>query len=519
MINTCEIALPINLANDSLHHKVIASKLLSISVDSITSLKILKRSIDARSKIILIRLKVEVTFNELAKIEIENRTKYFDVNLNKRVIIVGSGPAGLFCALKLIEYGIKPIIIERGKDVRARRFDLAAINKKGIVNNDSNYCFGEGGAGTYSDGKLYTRSTKRGNVNEILSVLVQHGASQDILIDAHPHIGSNILPKVVNEIRNTIIEYGGEFHFNERVIDFIIDNNIIKGAITNSGNEYIGDFLVLAVGHSSRDIFKLLNDKNILIEPKPFALGVRIEHPQSIIDSVQYHCETRDDLLPPASYSMNAQSNGRGVFSFCMCPGGFIVPSATAKNELVVNGMSLSNRGSKFANSGVVVSVEMNDLIPYKVYGNLSALQFQKEVEEKSDMFGGGLQVAPAQRLMDFIEGKTSTNMPDCSYKPGINSIDLKNVLPNFIHSRLVDGIKQFGKKMKSYLTNEAVILSTESRTSSPVKIPRDKELLNHLVILNLFPCGEGAGYAGGIVSAAIDGVRVAEQINNRKFS
>jgi uncharacterized FAD-dependent dehydrogenase len=418
--------------------------------------------------------------------------------------------------LRLIELGIKPIIFERGKDVQARRRDLAAINKDQIVNPDSNYCFGEGGAGTYSDGKLYTRSKKRGDVNRILEILVAHGAKEEILYDAHPHIGTNKLPKLIEEIRKSIIEAGGEIHFNTRIVDFIIEDDSIKGVVDQNGQKIKGESVILATGHSARDIFELLHQRKIQIEAKPFALGVRVEHDQNLIDRVQYHCSVdRGPYLPASSYALvhQAKINGRdrGVFSFCMCPGGFIVPAATAPGEIVVNGMSPSRRDSRYANSGIVVAVEMNDFKDYNKYGPLAGMYFQSDIEKRACKIAGGTQIAPAQRLADFVDGKVSSSLLETSYQPGLASVDMKAVLPEFITNALRQGFKNFGTKMKGYLTNEAQIVGVESRTSSPVKIPRDKESLEHPQIKNLYPCGEGAGYAGGIVSAAMDGERCAE--------
>jgi uncharacterized FAD-dependent dehydrogenase len=436
------------------------------------------------------------------------------------VIIVGAGPAGLFAALKLLESGIKPIILERGKDVKARRRDLAVLNKQGIVNPESNYCFGEGGAGTYSDGKLYTRSSKRGDVNRILNLFVHFGADENILFESHPHIGTNKLPNIITSIRKKIIDCGGEIHFEKKVSDFIIKKEKIVGVKTNDAI-VDGDAVILATGHSARDIFQLLYSKKIQIEFKPFALGVRVEHPQSLIDSAQYHCKIRGAFLPPASYSLVEQVEGKGVFSFCMCPGGIIAPAATAPGEIVVNGWSPSKRNNPFANSGIVVSVEEKDITTFKNYGPLSGMFFQQEVEQKAFLMGGGNVVAPAQRLIDFTENKISSSLPDCSYLPGITSIALKEVLPTFIYKRLQIAFKEFGKKMparyggKGYFTNDAVVVATESRTSSPVRIPRNEETLQHPQVKNLYPCGEGAGYAGGIVSAAMDGEKVATQIAN----
>jgi uncharacterized FAD-dependent dehydrogenase len=426
--------------------------------------------------------------------------------------------------LSLLEQGIKPIILERGKDVRARRRDLAALNKEGVVNPESNYCFGEGGAGTYSDGKLYTRSSKRGDINRILNLFVQFGAEEKILYEAHPHIGTNKLPHIITAMREAIVNHGGQFLFNKKVTGFVVEKDNIKAVQTADGDTIQATSVILATGHSARDIFQLLHDANILIEAKPFALGVRIEHPQHIIDEVQYHCLLRDNHLPPASYSLVEQVNGRGVFSFCMCPGGIIAPAATNPGELVVNGWSPSKRNNPFANSGMVVTVEMSDAIKseelkiksekIKVKNSpLALMHFQEMVEQKAFAIGGGNLVAPAQRMIDFSNGVVSTSLPDCSYLPGITSVDMKNVLPDFIHHSLQEGFKAFGKKMKGYYTNEAVVVATESRTSSPVRIPRDSTTLQHPQIKNLYPCGEGAGYAGGIVSAAMDGERVAASI------
>ena len=514
MITLKELVIRPEFANDSSVHKQLASLVLGISEERITALRIKKRSIDARSKEVKIRLQAEIYYDEPAPIEKQITPEYKTLPSNaKRVIIIGAGPAGMFAALRLIELGLKPIILERGKDVRARRYDLAAIQKRGIVNPDSNYCFGEGGAGTYSDGKLYTRATKRGDVGSVLRTLVAHGASLDILIDAHPHIGSNLLPKVVSAMRESIINSGGEIRFETRVEDFIIKESKILGVITQTGDEVIGEAVILATGHSARDIFHLLDRKKILIEAKPFAMGVRIEHPQSFIDKVQYHSSERDPNLPAASYKLAAQSGGRGVFSFCMCPGGFIVPAATAPGELVLNGMSLSRRDSPFANSGVVVAIEEDDLLKYKKHGAVAGIIYQSEVEQSAFIAGGSSQKAPAQRVTDFLEGKLSITLPEASYRPGTQSALLNELLPKPLAQRLHEGIKQFGKSMRGYIQEEAVMLGVETRTSSPVRIPRDSENLQHPQIKHLYPCGEGAGYAGGIVSAAMDGIRVAESI------
>lgn len=476
--------------------------------------RIVRRSIDARQKTVVIRMKVEVILSGdmPAKWHEKPQPLYKPVSSKRKVIIVGAGPAGMFAALKLIEGGISPIILERGKDVRARRRDLKAI-QEGTVNPDSNYCFGEGGAGTYSDGKLYTRSSKRGDISAILKIFVAHGASSDILIDAHPHIGSNKLPEVVTAMRESILKAGGEVHFEHRVTDFILKDGEMKGVIAQ-GKEFLSDAVILATGHSARDIFELLCKKEVLIEAKPFAVGVRIEHPQPLIDRLQYRQKTdeRDPYLPAASYSLVTNVQNRGVFSFCMCPGGFIVPSATSPDEVVVNGMSLSRRDSPFANSGMVVSVELEDL-NLSQYGVLAGMMFQKEMEVMACEEGKGRQRAPAQRLLDFLKNKNSTTLPKSSYHPGLTESALHENLPSFITQRLQQGLKHFGKTMRGYLSEEAVLIGVETRTSSPVRIPRDPKTLEHVTIHHLYPCGEGAGYAGGIVSAAMDGVRVAEKI------
>lgn len=479
----------------------------------------LRRSIDARKSPVKIRMRVGLLEEDEQYAPISYVPDFPSVANAKPVIIVGAGPAGLFAALKLIELGVKPIILERGKDVRARRRDLAAINKEQIVNPDSNYCFGEGGAGTYSDGKLYTRSKKRGDIRRILEILVAHGATEEILVDAHPHIGTNKLPKLIAAIRETILSHGGEVHFNTRVTEFIKSGDALKGVKTADGTSFLGESVILATGHSARDIFELLQKQDITIKAKPFALGVRIEHPQQIIDQAQYHTRDRGPYLPAASYSLVHQTFyqkvQRGVFSFCMCPGGFIVPAATAPGEIVVNGMSPSRRDSFFANSGIVVAVEDEDVAKYAANGELRALAFQKEVEQRACQLTGGGQIAPAQRLVDFVEGKVSPQLNDTSYQPGLQSLDMREVLPPMIHERLKEAFKAFGKKMKGYYTNEAQIVGVESRTSSPVSIPRDRQTLEHIQTARLFPCGEGAGYAGGIVSAAMDGERVAQQVVN----
>ena len=493
------------------------SQCLAVDPLSVSGFVTLKRSIDSRGRQTKIRLSVNAFVNEpFTDREIENII-FPDVSgSDKKAIVIGAGPAGLFAALKLIEKGIRPILLERGKDVRSRRRDLARLNKEGIINPESNYCFGEGGAGAYSDGKLYTRSKKRGDVNRILNLFVQFGAQENILYDAHPHIGTNKLPHIITAMRKQIIDCGGEVLFEKKLTDLVIKNNTLSAVIANDGERFDADAFILATGHSARDVFMLLHKKNILIESKPFAMGVRIEHPQRLIDSIQYHCPVRGAYLPPAAYSVVEQINDRGVFSFCMCPGGIIAPASTNPDELVVNGWSPSKRNNPFANSGIVVSVEDKDIAPLKKnHGPLAAMYFQQMVEQKAFKAGGGLFVAPAQRMTDFTRRQRSASLPDCSYLPGIHSALLHEVLPPFIYSSLQKAFLQFGKKMKGYYTNEALVLATESRTSSPVRIPRDSVTLQHPQVRRLYPCGEGAGYAGGIVSAAMDGEKAAEAVSH----
>lgn len=505
--------LPSEAANEILIKEYIA-RAEAVKQSAVSGFTILKQSVDARSKQVWINLSLKAYINEPFQPRELMPFNFPDVkNAPVQVLIIGAGPAGLFAALQLIEKGIKPIILERGKDVKARRRDLAILNKEGEVNPESNYCFGEGGAGTYSDGKLYTRSSKRGDINRILNLFVHFGADEAILYEAHPHIGTNKLPQIITAMRKKIVDCGGGFLFEKKVIDFIVKDNEIKGVKTADGNSFEGKTVILATGHSARDIFELLDSKKVLIESKPFALGVRVEHPQSLIDSAQYHCAVRGDFLPPASYSWVQQVDGKGVFSFCMCPGGIIAPAATSPGELVVNGWSPSKRNNPYANSGIVVSVEENDFQIFKKHGPLAAMFFQQSIEKKAFDAGGGKFIAPAQRLVDFTENKLSSSLPGCSYLPGIHSSSLNEVLPAFIHKNLQQAFKEYGKKMRGYFTNDAIVVATESRTSSPVRIPRDAETLQHPQIKNLYPCGEGAGYAGGIVSAAMDGERVASVI------
>ena len=489
-----------------------AARSLKIDGNSITGIKVLRKSIDARKNPIIFNYKLSVYLKEKMPEVPTYSFLYKDVSKAKEIHIVGFGPAGMYAALRCIELGFKPIILERGKDIQDRRRDLKAINQDHIVNEDSNYCFGEGGAGTYSDGKLYTRSLKRGDVRRIFENLVYHGATEQILVDAHPHIGTNKLPKVVKSIRETILKYGGEVHFKTRVTDFVIEDNKLKAIQLNGTNEMTVKKVILATGHSARDIYYLLANKKIALEAKSFAMGVRVEHPQHIIDSIQYHCEgKRDELLPAAAYSLVQQVKKRGVYSFCMCPGGFIVPAATAQEELVVNGMSPSKRNNLYANSGIVVEINVHQDIPkYDHFGALKGLEYQKNLEKLAFTAGGRTQTAPAQRLTDFVDGKLSNTLNDSSYQPGLKSAPLHSLLPKIIGGRLRTGLKEFGKKMNGYYTEEANVIGVESRTSSPVSIPR-KENLEHTEIEGLYPCGEGGGYAGGIVSAAMDGERCAE--------
>ncbi len=494
-------------------------KLVGLGATDKIYFSIQRRSIDARGRSVKIRLLINYTVNELLPEPPSEERKLKQVHDSRPVAIIGCGPAGLFAALRLIELGLNPVIIERGKNVRDRRRDLAIINKQGIVNSDSNYCFGEGGAGTYSDGKLYTRSNKRGSIQRILNTFIQFGASPDIAVDAHPHIGTNKLPAIIEKMREAILSCGGEIIFNTRFEGFNTVSGKIQGIYissvlnpSQSVSHISVEACLLATGHSAHNVFEYFEQQKLLIESKPFALGVRVEHPQQIIDAAQYHCKVRSEFLPPSSYSLVNQSFGKGVYSFCMCPGGIIAPAATAPGEIVVNGWSPSRRNNPFANSGMVVSVEASD---YKQFGNspLAALKYQRKVEADSFIAGGGKLKAPAQRLVDFVTNTHSDTLPSCSYIPGLNSVQLHEVLPAEICKPLQESFKVFGKKLKGYYTNEAVLVATESRTSSPVRIPRDAHTLMHPQVMGLFPCGEGAGYAGGIVSAAMDGEKCAEAI------
>jgi len=508
-----EIDLRLNPAeaNDPVRWKQIAASILGVPQGRIYHIRPLKRSIDARQKTIVYRLKVEVYVGEQMPVsEKIGPPAYPDVSKRNPVIVVGAGPAGLFAAITLIEQGFKPVILERGKDVKARKYDISTVNRGERLNPDSNFCFGEGGAGTYSDGKLYTRSTKRGNVNDILRTLVAHGASEDILIDAHPHIGTDKLPGIIAAMRRSILGAGGEVYFNRKVTGLISKNGKIKGVIDDAGIEYMAGSVILATGHSARDVFAMLQNYGIALEAKPFALGIRIEHPQQLIDSIQYRLPDRGPHLPAATYNLVTQVEGRGVFSFCMCPGGIIVPAVTGDGELVVNGMSNSQRNSPYANSGIAVAIEPADWAGFESMGPLAALGFQQMIEQRAWESAGKSFKAPAQRMTDFLDDKLSSDLPECSYNPGLSSVRLDQVLPDFVSKRLKQAFHDFDVKMKGFLTNEAVMVGVESRTSSPVRIPRDDKSLQSIQLSGLYPCGEGAGYAGGIISSAIDGVRCA---------
>ena len=493
--------------------KQIVASQLDIQISEIKAVRIVKRSIDARQRNVFVNLTLNIYIEESEPESQFEEIEYKNISEAPQAIVVGCGPAGLFAALRLIELGIRPIVVERGKNVRNRKKDTAQVSKNNVVNPESNYCFGEGGAGAYSDGKLYTRSKKRGNVDKILRIFCQYGASTDILIDAHPHIGTDKLPGIIERMRMQIEESGGEVHFETRMDKLIIKNNSVEGIETNTGKIFVGK-VILATGHSARDVYSMLHEQKIKIEAKGFAIGVRIEHSAHLIDQIQYHNpEGRGEYLPAAEYNFVVQSAGRGVYSFCMCPGGVIVPIASNEKQVVVNGMSASNRGSKWSNSGIVVEIHPEDLPDYAKYEELSMMKFQEDIEELTWVKGGKTQTAPAQRLVDFVKNKKSNDLPNSSYSAGIVSSALHEWLPEFIRTRLQDAFLQIGKRYKGFLTNDAIIIAIESRTSSPVRITRDRESLEHFEIRGLYPCGEGAGYAGGIVSAAMDGERCAEAL------
>lgn len=504
--------LPQEAANEQ-GLKAAVARETAARLPDITAVQVLKRSIDARQRTVYVNVKVRAYLNE-EPAEPEYRSiAYNDVSGGKPVVVVGAGPGGLFAALRLIELGFRPVIVERGKNVRERKKDIACISREHRVDPESNYSFGEGGAGAYSDGKLYTRSKKRGSVEKILNVFCQHGASASILADAHPHIGTDKLPQVIENIRNRIVACGGEVHFETRMDAFILEGDEVKGIRTNTGRDFYGP-VILATGHSARDIYYYLYEQHIPIEAKGIAVGVRLEHPQLLIDSIQYHNrEGRGEYLPAAEYSFVTQVNGRGVYSFCMCPGGFVVPAASGPEQVVVNGMSPSNRGSRWANSGMVVEIHPDDFPEFASSGALSLMKFQEQLEKNAWLNGGMKQTAPAQRMLDFVNKKNSFDLPVSSYTPGLIASPLHFWMPEPVTGRLREGFRQFGKTSKGFLTNEAVMIGVETRTSSPVRILRDRETLQHVTLKGLFPCGEGAGYAGGIVSAAIDGERCAESV------
>ncbi len=499
---------PEEVKNEALHKKTISKQLGDSPGDF--EVRLLRRSLDARRGQLLYVLRFAVIRPGEPAPERAPALKLQNVSAAPEVIVVGCGPSGIFAALRLIELGLRPILLERGKAVRERRRDIAALTKQGVVDPDSNYCFGEGGAGTFSDGKLYTRSQKRGSVARILSILADHGADPEILIDAHPHIGTNRLPAVITALTKQIVDCGGSVLFGKRVSEILKDGKGVSGVTTASGEKYAARAVVLASGHSARDIFTMLHNSGIAIERKPFALGVRVEHPQPLVDEIQYGRSASECFLPSAAYALKAQSSGRGVFSFCMCPGGIICPAATAGNEIVVNGWSPSKRNSRYANSGIVVEIPEASFDEGDLF---AGVRFQERVEQRAFEAGGGKQVAPAQRLTDFVERRISQDVPDNSYLPGTISSNLYDVLPPEVAERLREGFLSFGKQLRGYLTNEAVILAPESRTSSPIRIPRDSSTLMHTQLRGLFPCGEGGGFAGGIVSAAIDGERSASAV------
>lgn len=508
--------LPQQAANESAIRRYIADE-EGIDVRTITHVRVLRRSIDARQRTIFVNLKIRVYINEEPTDDAYVHTEYRDVSEASQVVVVGEGPGGLFASLRLIELGLRPVVIERGKDIHERKKDLALITRTQRVDGESNYCFGEGGAGAYSDGKLYTRSKKRGSIEKILNVFCQHGADTNILADAHPHIGTDKLPRVIENMRNTIIRCGGEVHFETKMTELIIRNDEVVGVkairLKSGKEETFEGPVILATGHSARDIYRYLNRENIEIEPKGIAVGVRLEHPSHLIDQIQYHNNNgRGQFLPAAEYSFVTQVEGRGVYSFCMCPGGFVIPAATGDEQIVVNGMSPSSRNTRWSNSGMVVEMHPED-----ISGDdpLRVMHFQEELERNCWIQGNRQQTAPAQRMADFVNGKVSYDLPESSYAPGLISSPLHFWMPKEISTRLQQGFRKFGQMSRGFLTNEALLIATETRTSSPVRILRDKETLQHVRLRGLFPCGEGAGYAGGIVSAGVDGERCADQIHD----
>jgi uncharacterized FAD-dependent dehydrogenase len=510
MITETDLRLPPDEhENDSAITSRLARR-LGVAASSITHHQVVRRSLDARRGAPVAVLRLRVWVDEPFRPEPEAPPAQRDVSGAPPAVVVGAGPAGLFAALTLIERGLRPIVLERGADVRGRRHAVARITRAGVVDPDNNYCFGEGGAGTFSDGKLYTRATKRGPVREVLDVLVRHGAPRAILVDAHPHVGTNRLPQVVQALRRTIVDSGGEVRFGTRVTDLVLADGVVTGVVTAAGDEVVGRGVILATGHSARDVLALLQRRGLALETKPFAVGVRVEHPQALVDRIQYRCATRPRGVQAAAYALVHQVDGRGVYSFCMCPGGVICPASTRGDEVVVNGWSPSSRGLGFANAGIVVEVTPDDLAPYRSAGALAGIEFQQQLERAAFVAGGGHLIAPAQRLVDFVEGHGSAHLPACSYRPGIRAVDLHALLPPAIAGRLRAGFRAFGRKMHGYLTDEAVVVGVETRTSSPVRIPRDPASLMHPHAPGLFPCGEGAGYAGGIMSAALDGRRAA---------